>query len=138
MPNGTTIVRSCLLNFNGLTFDFRTCKHFLKLVEDRRLWKSFDFATKKMMGRQIKKLLLTLQIGDITEFRVRGFVSKYPIEKWKNNTITPNTLRKLSSSCPNLEVMEIREGYINFQQVGQIVHFCEQTRKNHWCNVLFQ
>lgn len=70
-----------------------------------------------MMGRQIKKLLLTLQIGDITEFKVRGFVSKYPIEKWKNNTITPNILRKLSSSCPNLEVMEIREGYINFQQV---------------------
>lgn len=103
-----------------LIFNFRTCKHFLKLVEDRRLWKSFDFATKKMMGRQIKKLLLTLQIGDIREFKVRGFVSKYPIEKWKNNTITPNILRKLSSSCPNLEVMEIREGYINFQQVRQL------------------
>lgn len=97
--------------------DFRTCKHFLKLVEDRRLWKTFDFATKKMMGRQIKKLLSTLQIGDIEEFKARGFVSKYPIEKWKNNTITPNILRKLSSSCPNLKTIEIHEGYINFQQV---------------------
>lgn len=96
---------------------FRTCKHFLKLVEDRRLWKTFDFATKRMMGRQIKKLLSTLQVGDIEACKVRGFVTKYSSEKWKNNTITVNILRKLSSCCPCLETLEIREGYINFQKV---------------------
>lgn len=89
----------------------------MKLIEDRRLWKNFDFATKRMMGRQIKKLLSALQIGDINEFKVRGFVTKYPLEKWKNNTITVNVLQKLSSCCPCLETMEIREGYINFQKV---------------------
>lgn len=100
----------------------RTCKHFAKLIEDRCLWKTFDFSTRKMMGRQIKKLLTTLQIGDIREFKVRGFVSKYPLEKWKNNTITPNILRKLSSSCPNLETMEILNSYINFHQVSCSIH----------------
>lgn len=112
-------------------FNFRTCKHFLKLIEDRRLWKTFDFVTKKMMGRQIKKLLSTLQIGDITEFKVRGFTSKYPIAKWKNNTITPNILRKLSSSCPHLETMEIREGYLNFHQVSsKCIH--TPNLRCHW------
>lgn len=96
---------------------YRTCKHFSKLVEDRRLWRTFDFSTKRMMGRQIKKLLSTLQIADINEFKVRGYVTKYPSEKWKNNTISVNTLRKLSSTCPLLETMEFREGYINFQKV---------------------
>lgn len=70
-----------------------------------------------MMGRQIKKLLAALQFADIKEFKVRGFVSKYPLEKWKNNTVTVNTLRKLASTCSCLETMHIREGYINFQQV---------------------
>lgn len=101
---------------------FRTCKHFLKLVEDRRLWKTFDFSSKRLMGRQIKKLLITLQIADVKEFKVRGFVAKYPLDKWKNNTITVNLLRKLSSNCPCLETLEIREGYINFQQVN-FIHF---------------
>lgn len=107
------------LNFCHICYLFccRTCKHFLKLVEDRRLWKTFDFSTKRMMGRQIKKLLSAIQIGDINEFKVRGFVTKYPSEKWTNNTITVNILRKLSSACPLLETMEIREGYINFQKV---------------------
>lgn len=89
----------------------------MKLVKDRRLWKTFDLSNKKMMGRQIKKLLSTMQIGDIRAFKVRGFVSKYPLEKWKNNTITPNILRKLAMSCKNLKTMEIRESHINFHQV---------------------
>lgn len=102
----------------------RTCTQFLKLVQDRRLWKTFDLSTKKMMGGQIKKLLSTMQIGDIKEFKVRGFVSNYPLEKWKNNTITPNILRKLSSSCQSLETMELRESHINFDKVRQIVFSC--------------
>lgn len=112
-----SMILLCCLYFVCLFIIFRTCKHFLKLIEDRRLWKTFDFAIKRMMGRQIKKLLSALQIGDINEFKVRGFVTKYPLEKWKNNTITVNVLRKLSSCCPCLETMEIREGYINFQKV---------------------
>lgn len=100
-----------------LLFIRRTCKRFLKIIKDRRLWKAFDFSSKRMMGQQTKKLLSTLQIGDITEFKVRGFVEKYPLDKWKNNTVTTNTLRKLASSCANLETMEIRDGYLNFQKV---------------------
>lgn len=110
--------------FYMIYFCYRTCKHFLKLVEDRRLWKTFDFSTKRLMGRQIKKLLSTLQIGDINEFKVRGFVTKYTSEKWKNHTITVNILRKLAATCPLLETMEIREGYINFHKVKkQMKHF---------------
>lgn len=100
---------------------FRTCTRFLRLVQDRRLWKTFDFATKRLMGRRIKKLLSTLQIGDIKAFKVRGYASN-PSDKWRNNTITLKILRKLSACCPYLETVELRECYVNFLKVTRSKH----------------
>lgn len=96
----------------------RTCKRTLKLIKDRHLWKTFDFTGKRSQGKQIKKLVSLIPINDINVFKVRGYISKYPAKKWKNNTITLNTLRKLSSSCPRLETLEIHEAFMNFQKVG--------------------
>lgn len=98
-------------------FICRTCKHLLKLVKDRTLWKTFDFSTKQMMGIRIKQFMGTVPTTDVKEFKVRGFVSKYPHNKWKNNTITVHMLRKLATDCPNLETMELYNAYINFNKV---------------------
>lgn len=87
------------------------------------------------MGRQIKKLLTALQITDIMEFKVRGFVTKYPQEKWKNNTITVKILRKLSSACPCLDTLEVHEGYINFKQVCSLISFA--FIRIHWVDYYF-
>lgn len=70
-----------------------------------------------MTSKQIKKLLTTIQTVDIKEFKVRGLVSKYPLDKWKNNTLTVQILRKLSNECQQLDAMELYDGYVNFQKV---------------------
>lgn len=46
-------------------------------------------------------------------------VSKYPLDVWKNNTITSNILSQLSNKCPKLEALTIHEGYLNYQKVSK-------------------
>lgn len=70
-----------------------------------------------MMGKRIKQFLATIPTMDVREFKVRGFVSKYPRDTWRNNTITVHMLRKLTADCPHLESMELFNAYINFNKV---------------------
>lgn len=100
--------------------NFRTCERFENLVKDRRLWKSFDFSKKKLTANEINKLLKYLT-KETKEFSVRGLVSKYPNNKWKNNTLTANILSQLSTKCPLLETLAVYEGFLNFQDV--IYHY---------------
>lgn len=93
-----------------------TCRHFENLVKDHRLWNSFDFSKIQLSTKGIKKFMK--YIGkDTIEFLICGLVSLYPLDKYRNNTITKNILSTLADKCPNLETLEVNEGFINFEKV---------------------
>lgn len=68
------------------------------------------------MGKEIKHLLKYVT-KETKEFKIRGLVSKYPLDKWKNNTLTSTILAELTKRCPVLETIEVHEGFLNFEQV---------------------
>ena len=49
--------------------------------------------------------------------QLRGLVSKYPLEKYKNVTLTSAILHQLKIKCPHLESLAIHEGMLNFKKV---------------------
>lgn len=98
---------------------YRTCTRFARLSEDRRLWKTFDLSKVRLRTKSIAKWLKYVS-KDTKYFSIRGMVSKYPLDIWKNITLTSNTLYHLSTICPDLEELVIYEGYLNFQKVTGI------------------
>lgn len=73
-----------------------------------------------MMGKEIKQMLRFVT-KETKEFKVRGMVSKYPADKYKNNTLTSAILAVLRSKCHDLETFEVHEGFLNFEQVRKRV-----------------
>lgn len=49
--------------------------------------------------------------------KIRGLIKHHPAKNWHNNTITEKMLDKLTTTCPELESLEIYEGYLNFQKI---------------------
>lgn len=68
------------------------------------------------MGKEIKYLLKYVT-KETKDFKVRGLVSKYPLDKHKNNTLTTAILAQLRAKCHDLETFEVHEGFLNFEQV---------------------
>lgn len=68
------------------------------------------------MGKEIRHLLKYIT-KETKVFKVRGLVSKYPVDKHKNNTLTAAILTELRTKCHDLESFEVHEGFLNFEQV---------------------
>lgn len=49
-------------------------------------------------------------------------MSLYPLDKWKNQTVTENLIEKLSVKCPKIESLCIQDAYVDSNKVG-IVNF---------------
>lgn len=115
--------RACVLCIRFSPFLLHsTCRHFENLVKDRRLWTSFKLEAVKLPTKEIKKFVKCAG-KETKEFAVRGMVSAYPREKYRNNTITKNILSQLSENCPALESVEVIEGFINFEKVSFTIYF---------------
>lgn len=97
----------------------RTCTRMLRLVNDRSIWSIFDMSFVALTCRQLKLLLTIIPdaISAFTEFRVRGLVYDEDVSRQRIPTITPNMLRRLRENCPNLRVLEINEGFVDFRRV---------------------
>lgn len=96
----------------------RTCKRIHNLVKDRILWTTFDFSQRRLSGKEILKRFNYLN-NTTKNFIVRGLVVKHPLNKWKNKTITPITLTRLSATCPLLKTIEVYDGYMGFPPVNR-------------------
>ena len=100
----------------NIVFVCRTCERFQNLVCDRKLWDDFDFSEIEQSAEQIIKKFRYLN-KNTKEIKLRGLVSKRPLNKWKNYTITENMLTRIKVTCPKLEKLVIYEAFINSKKV---------------------
>lgn len=89
---------------------------FKNLVCDRRLWTTFDYSQLPLAVDEILKRFKYIN-KDTTQFKIKGLVKMFPLKKWQNNTITDHLLHKLQALSPNLESLEVYEGFLDFQKV---------------------
>lgn len=113
------ILLAIFINCSSITLHSlsRTCKRIHNLVKDRILWNTFDFSERRLSGREIAKRFNYLN-NTTKHFIVRGLVFKYPLNKWKNKTITNSMLKQLVDTCPLLKTMEVYDGYLNMPPVN--------------------
>lgn len=87
---------------------------------ERKLWCNLDVSSEQLTGAEIIKRFRYMN-KETKRVAVRGLVEKFPLESWKNNTLTHSTLKSLERA-PFLEILSIINGYLNFQNVCENAH----------------
>lgn len=134
------------LNSSELIKLSRTCNKFYNLAADKTLWSNVDLSYKSMTGEEIKKLIFkdVCRYSEIRSLTLKGLVGLHPVEKWKNQTVTPTFLAQLSERCPHLRSITIHEACLDISKVTilnfpiQLRHFsvnrceiiCSEKRQN--------
>lgn len=94
-------------------------KNLRRIVEDERLWETFDFTQQRLTTREIIKRLY--YVNERTKhFRICGYTDVYPLQKWRNMTLTENMLEQLRDKAPHLESLVVLNGYLDLDKV---IHF---------------
>jgi hypothetical protein len=106
-------------NFALLIYSHRCCSRLRSFAEEKTLWIHADFKRKPLQAQQILKRLKFLT-PDTKSLSLRGMYSYYPLDKYKNITITQNMLNNIRDYCPQLENLEILEGFIDIEKVSEV------------------
>jgi hypothetical protein len=94
----------------------RCCSRLRSFIQEKTLWINADFRRKPLQAQQILKRLKFLNT-DTKSLALRGMYSFYPLDKYKNVTITSNMLGIVRETCPQLEHLEIIDGYLDTDKV---------------------
>lgn len=83
-----------------------------------------DFTAQPLSCSQLLHFLFrdVCQFGQIRTLKIRGQVTLYPLDKWKNQTVTENLIEQLGVKCPKIESLSIQDAYVDSNKVG-IVNF---------------
>lgn len=87
------------------------------MVCDRELWKVFNFGDVPLTADELRQRFKYINEKTKT-VKVKGMVQSYPLNKWKNVTLTESMLFRLSTESPNLENLSISDAYLNCQRVS--------------------
>lgn len=108
----------------------RTCSKLQNLAADKTLWTNADLSYEPMTGENLRSLIFkdVCRYSEIRSLTLRGLVSLHPVEKWKNQTVTPTFLTQLTKLCPHLQSITIHEACLDISKVT-ILNFPTQLRQ---------
>lgn len=117
-----------LKTFNSITpinqifshFPYRTCTRLRTLAQDHTHWVNVDFTSQPLSCSQLIHALFRdiCQFSEIRSLKIRGQVSLYPLDKWKNQTVTENLIAQLSVKCPKMESLYMQDAYVDSNKIG--------------------
>uniref|UniRef100_A0A336M1Z4 CSON010574 protein n=1 Tax=Culicoides sonorensis TaxID=179676 RepID=A0A336M1Z4_CULSO len=107
----------------------RTCTRFHTLAQDHTHWSIVDFTSQPFSCSTLLQLLFrdVCQYSEIKDLKLRGQVSLYPLDKWKNHTVTSNMIKELCEKCPKLENLTIEDAFVDPNKVT-VISFPEKLR----------
>ncbi|XP_063704362.1 uncharacterized protein LOC134833834 [Culicoides brevitarsis] len=102
----------------------RTCTRLRTLAEDHTHWVDVDFSAEPASCSELIELLFrdVCQASEIRSLKIRGQVTLYPQEKWKNQTVTENFIAQLGTKCPKIENLCVEDAFLDSKRVA-VVNF---------------